>query len=80
MTLKLSDEQRAPIQGATVELTAFHGGQAGQPQLIKMTEVNAGVYSGNLGIRKTGKWKFNGSANKGTDLFLIDEQLNLKAN
>ena len=48
ITLKLADAKGQPLAGAAVQLTAFHRALAGDPQLLTLSEVRAGTYSGKI--------------------------------
>lgn len=79
ITLKLTNADQALVDNATIQLTAFHRARSGDPQQIEFTEINDGVYTGSIKIRKSGLWQFDGLARKGHDAFLINLKQVLKA-
>ena len=76
---KLRDSINRPLTDANVELTAFHRAYAAQPQHVTFSELSDGVYAGQVQIRKTGFWQFDGVARKGDDAFIINERQMIKA-
>ncbi len=78
ITVRLDDREHSPVKDAKFEFRAFHRALAGQPQPILLSEINDGVYAGQIQIRKSGLWQFEGVAQKGDDTFLIDQRLSLE--
>jgi nitrogen fixation protein FixH len=78
ITVKLDDRDQSPVDDAKIELRAFHRALAGKPQQISLSEINEGVYTGQIQIRKSGLWQFEGVARKGEQTFLIDQRLSLE--
>jgi len=79
VTIKLLDAHQAPMENAIVQLTAFHCARAAEPQIVNVSELSNGIYSGMVRIRKSGRWQFDGSVTKGHDTLLINERLSIKA-
>jgi nitrogen fixation protein FixH len=79
VTFILHNANNSPITDATVELTAFHRGRAAQRQLVRFSELSDGVYAGQVQIRKTGLWQFDGVARKGDEAFIISQRQSIKA-
>lgn len=77
MTIRLQDRSKSPIEGASVVLRAFHRALAGQPQSIPLSEINAGIYAGQIQISKGGQWQFEGTVQLGEDTYVIDQRLYL---
>ena len=75
ITLQLSDQDQQPITGAQVELTAFHRARVANKQQIELSEINDGVYAGQLQVNKGGNWQFDGSATRGDDTLLLAERV-----
>jgi len=74
ITLKLAGRDGALIENATVELRAFHRGQAAEVQHIHFSEIEPGTYTGSVQIRRAGHWQFSGIGSVGEDQFLIEER------
>ena len=79
VTIKLQDANDRPIENATVDLTAFHRGHAAQQQLVTFSEHNDGVYWGQVQVRHSGQWQFDGVARQGDDAFIFNERQSIKA-
>ena len=77
LTFKLVDREQLPVKTAEIELKAFHRAFAGEPQRVALSEISDGVYAGQIQIRKSGLWQFEGLARKGDDTYLIDQVLSL---
>ncbi len=77
VTLELVDQNSQPVSGATIDLAGFHRARAGEKQKIQLTEINDGVYSGQIRIQKPGHWQFDGSATLGDDTFLVAERVTI---
>jgi hypothetical protein len=73
LQLKLVDREGVPIENAIVKLTVFHKAWAAQPQDLVLSEVAGGIYQGNLQVRKSGKWQFNGTITQLESLFLVEQ-------
>lgn len=73
VTLTLKDQDGNPIEGANLQLEAFHRGRASEVQTLAVTEVGAGVYSSAVVLRHKGMWQFSGTAKRDKDQFLIKE-------
>ena len=76
--LTLLDRDDQPLDGGRVELTAFHRARAGRPQQIAMAADGEGRYMGQLGVRKTGSWKFNGKIELNGETYVIEETMMLE--
>jgi nitrogen fixation protein FixH len=79
VTISLQDANQAPIEKATIELTAFHRARAAEPQAVNVSELSNGIYSAMVRVQKSGLWQFDGSATKGDDTLLINERQSIKA-
>ena len=79
VTIKLHDANQTPIENATVELTAFHRARAAQRQIVVISELSNGIYSGTVRVLKSGQWQFDGSATTDKDTFLINVRQTIKA-
>ena len=58
VTCTLSSDSGQPLSGANVELIAFPHARAGERLRSTMTEQEAGNYTTNLPIARTGLWEF----------------------
>ena len=74
VTLKLTDADANPVEGATLELKTFHRGQAGDPQNVSFEEIAAGTYKSQIQIDKAGLWQFEALASVGDKQFFINDQ------
>ena len=79
VTFEIRDANEMPVKQATIEMTAFHRARVAQRQLITVSEAGDGIYTGQVQVRKSGLWQFDGWARKGDDTFLINERQTLKA-
>ncbi len=79
ISLKLTDREQQPVGAATIQLRAFHRGRAGEPQDIRLQEVEPGVYAGVIQVTRSGRWQFQGQAAADDRVLLIDEQQTLTA-
>jgi len=77
VALVLKDRNETPIENASLQLEAYHRGRAAEVQQIQVTEVGPGVYSGEVRVRHAGLWQINGSATKGDQVYLVNQQLQL---
>jgi nitrogen fixation protein FixH len=80
VTLCLKDKSESPVEGASVQLKAYHRGRAAEKQLLVLKAVAPGVYSGTVRVQNSGQWLFVGTASKGDSQFLIDQRFNLNSN
>ncbi len=74
VTLTLHDRNDQPIQQPTVDLIAFHRGQAANQQSIRLQATLPGIYEGVVQIRKQGQWQFSGTIRNSGDQFYLDEK------
>ena len=73
--LRLLDRGSQPIPGVgTIELVAFHRGQAAVVHQLKLQQTEPGTYLGTLQVRKSGRWQFSGTVRSGEQQFLLEEQ------
>lgn len=77
--ISLTDDVHQPVTSAKIQVRAFHLARAGDPQIIHFKEIEPGLYSGTIQIRKTGNWQFEGLATTGPDVYLINERQFLTA-
>ena len=54
ISIKLIDSEGQPVTKAKLELGAFHRSRAANTQKIQMSEINDGIYSGKIQIRRSG--------------------------
>ncbi len=75
MTIEIKDRLGQPVEGAKIELRAFHRGRAAKVQQLRCQEIEPGVYAATVRISKFGKWQFSGQATVGKKVFLVEQQL-----
>ena len=78
VTLTLRDAQGLPIDGATVALSSFHCGHAGEKQELAFQSLGDGIYASALQVRYAGKWQFEGAVTVGESTYLIEERQRIK--
>ncbi len=71
VVLSLRDRTGLPIEGARVEVTAFHRARAAYKQRLALTESTAGDYSSPLRVTRAGRWRFDVTATRGSDTFTL---------
>ncbi|UCD75941.1 MAG: FixH family protein [Phycisphaerales bacterium] len=65
----LHDRDDAPIDGAIVELDAFHNARASQIYRARLDHAGEGQYTAAMPIRRSGIWEFRLTANHRGDVF-----------
>jgi nitrogen fixation protein FixH len=74
----LHDRDDQPIDGAIVELDAFHNARAGQIYQARLDHVGDGEYAASMPIRRSGVWEFRLTANRGGEVFTDTVRQTLK--
>jgi len=74
ITMKLRDRNDKPVDGATVNLRAFHRARAAVPQFLEFSPTGEGTYTSTLRVDKSGHWQFEGQAVAGADVRLIEDR------
>lgn len=69
VTVTVRDRAGAPVQGATLELEAFHRGRAGAILRARPLEVGGGLYRIRLPIARAGLWQVALTATRGPEVF-----------
>lgn len=76
--LTLHDQDDQPIDGAIVELEAFHNARAGQVYRARLDHIADGEYTAAMPIARTGMWEFRLTANHRGDVFTKTIRKSLK--
>ena len=80
ITLRLKDQNQAPLENAKVEINAYHRGRAAEKQNLTLKSVGPGIYSTTLLVRNSGQWQFTGTAKSDDQQFLIEQRIALDSN
>lgn len=67
--VRLVDQAARPVEGATVELTAFHNARSSDVLTDTLQPQPDGTYVGSLRFRRSGLWEFRLTARRGDDVF-----------
>ena len=78
LTLRIKTTKGNLIQGATIDVIAFHRAHASAPQKIEFFEREQGVYTATIQVNRLGRWNFSGSATVKGMTFLIDQNLTIQ--
>ncbi|MCC6675834.1 MAG: FixH family protein [Phycisphaerales bacterium] len=69
LTIRLTDSVGRPLEGATVELTAFASVRASTRLTATLIPSGPGVYTGPLPIGRSGLWEFRFTVKRGPETF-----------
>ncbi|MCG3121818.1 MAG: hypothetical protein GIKADHBN_00189 [Phycisphaerales bacterium] len=72
VTALLTDRSGAALEGASVELVAFHNARAGDRRVVRTEEQPGGQYRGGLNVDRDGRWHFMVTARRGTETFTTE--------
>ena len=75
LQVSLADRDGRPLEGATINLSAFHCGLAADVQILKLQPAGDGKYFGDIKIGKSGRWQFDGLADLADNQFVICERV-----
>jgi len=67
--LTLLDREGVPVEGADVDVSAFHNARANQILTSRLPEVEEGIYGQTLPIRRSGVWEFRVEITRGKERF-----------
>lgn len=74
LNLVVTDDQHAPVDLDKVSLKIFHRARAAESQELEMKAVGRHAWQATARMQKSGKWQFSGTATKGEQQLLIDQQ------
>jgi nitrogen fixation protein FixH len=72
VTARLTDRSGAALEGASVEMIAFHNARAGDRRVVRTEEHPGGEYRGGLSIERSGRWHLMVTARRGTEIFTTE--------
>jgi nitrogen fixation protein FixH len=75
VSVVLTDRDGQPVNSANVSVNVFHFGEAANVQQLELPQNSPGNYVGTLECRKTGYWKFNGTARSDESEFIFEDKV-----
>ncbi|MCE2652025.1 MAG: FixH family protein [bacterium] len=79
LQLRLIGADSKPIDGATVQVTAFHQARAADQRTVFLGEGQPGTYQGDLRLDRAGWWEIRVSARRGSDAFTAVQSIQVPA-
>jgi nitrogen fixation protein FixH len=71
LTVRLAGPDGAPLDGATVEVTAIHNLDAQHHVTARLEPLGGGVHRARLPLHRTGLWELRLEVERGRDLFRV---------
>ncbi len=78
LTLRLLNAAGQPIELPEITIEVFHWAEGSLIFPVSLKSVSAGLYEGELVMRKSGYWNFSAEIFKGDDRFFFEEKRYLK--
>ena len=78
VTINLSDSDGNPLGDVIVNLSAFHCGTASEVQDLQLEQIEKGIYSGGIAVRRFGNWRVRGEAMLNGQKFLIHRTITVE--
>jgi nitrogen fixation protein FixH len=75
VVIEIRDRSGNPLEASSIELSAFHCGQAAKSYQIEVTRRKAGAFHGKLAVSKPGYWQFEGFIHWADETYYLSERL-----